>query len=103
MFVGYAFLTCKSVVNTFQNKYGGLTEEELCTRGLPDYLREGLEIVFVGINPGLAAAYSGRYYSGPGNHFWQALYLSGLIPRPMSFEDDHKGGRCSVMLSLDII
>ena len=46
--------------------------------------------MFIGINPGLAAAYSGRYYSGAGNHFWQALYLSGLISRPMSFEDDHK-------------
>ena len=86
--------------HSFQNKYGGLTEEELCTRGLPDYLREGLDIVFVGINPGLAAAFSGRYYSGQGNHFWQALYLSGLIPRPMSFEDDHKG---VMLLSLDII
>ena len=78
------------VGSTFKNKYGGLTEEELCTRGLPDYLREGLDIVFIGINPGLAAAYSGRYYSGAGNHFWQALHLSGLTPRPMSFEDDHK-------------
>ena len=31
-----------------------------------------------------------RYYDGPGNHFWQALYLSGLIPEPMSASDDHK-------------
>ena len=83
-------LTEEQKLKRFKNKYGGLTEEELCTRGLPDYLREGLDIVFIGINPGLAAAYSGRYYSGPGNHFWQSLYLSGLIPHPMSFEDDYK-------------
>jgi G:T/U-mismatch repair DNA glycosylase len=29
-------------------------------RGLPDYLRHGLDIVFIGINPGLCAAYTGR-------------------------------------------
>lgn len=67
-----------------------MTEEEVCKRGLPDYLRPNLDIVFIGINPSLAAAFSGRYYDGPGNHFWQALYLSGLIPHPMAPEDDHK-------------
>jgi len=36
------------------------------------------------------AAYTGRYYSSSGNHFWQALYLSDMIPSPMSSHDDHK-------------
>jgi G:T/U-mismatch repair DNA glycosylase len=49
-----------------------------------------LDIVFIGINPSMFAAYTGKYYDGPGNHFWQALYLSGLIPEPMTAGDDHK-------------
>ena len=59
------------------SRFNGMTEEEVSKRGLPDYLRDGLDIVFIGINPSLAAAYSGKYYDGPGNHFWQALHLSG--------------------------
>ena len=72
------------------NKFNGMSEDEVAKRGLPDYLREGLDVVFIGINPSMFAAYTGRYYDGPGNHFWQALYLSGLIPEPMSASDDHK-------------
>ncbi len=33
---------------------------------------------------------SGRYYDGPGNHFWTALHLSGFLPRPMGPQDDSK-------------
>lgn len=36
------------------------------------------------------AAYKGHHYAGPGNHFWKCLFLSGLIPRPMTAEDDVK-------------
>ncbi len=74
----------------FLNMFNGMTEEEVCARGLPDYLQEGLDVVFIGINPSLAAAYSGKYYDGPGNHFWQALHLSGFVPTPMGPQDDHK-------------
>ena len=72
------------------NRFNGMTEEEVLKRGLPDYLKEDLDIVFIGINPGLTAAFSGRYYGGPGNHFWQALHLSGLSPTPMTSQDDFK-------------
>jgi TDG/mug DNA glycosylase family protein len=72
------------------NRFNGMSEEEIAKRGLPDYLCEGLDIVFIGINPSMFAAYTGKYYDGPGNHFWQALYLSGLIPEPMTAGDDPK-------------
>lgn len=36
------------------------------------------------------AAYTGKYYDGPGNHFWQALHMSGLLENLMCAEDDHK-------------
>ena len=67
-----------------------MSEEEVAKRGLPDYLKPGLDIVFIGINPSMFAAYTGKYYDGPGNHFWQALYLSGILSEPMSAVDDHK-------------
>lgn len=72
------------------NRFNGMSEEEIAKKGLPDYLREGLDIVFIGINPSMYAAWSGKYYDGPGNHFWPALHLSGFLPHPMSPEDDHK-------------
>jgi TDG/mug DNA glycosylase family protein len=55
---------------------------------LPDYLRPGLDIVFVGINPGLASAAKGHHYAGPGNHFWPLLHEAGFVPEPFTYEDD---------------
>lgn len=72
------------------DRFNGMSEEEVMKRGLPDYLKEDLDIVFVGINPGLAAAYTGNYYTGPGNHFWKCLFLSGLIDMEMSSKDDRR-------------
>ena len=42
------------------NKFNGMSEEEVSKRTLPDYLREGLDVVFIGINPSMFAAYTGR-------------------------------------------
>jgi TDG/mug DNA glycosylase family protein len=58
------------------------------THLLPDYLRRGLDIIFVGINPGLASAAAGHHYAGPTNHFWPLLYEAGFVPEPVTYEDD---------------
>ena len=55
---------------------------------LPDYLREGLDIVFVGLNPGLYSAQVGHYFAYKWNRFWPALSASGLVPEPVGPEDD---------------
>jgi double-stranded uracil-DNA glycosylase len=55
---------------------------------LPDYLREGLDIVLVGLNPGLYSAQVGHYFAYRHNRFWSALSASGLVPEPMGPEDD---------------
>src|SRR5437764_14539769 len=55
---------------------------------LPDLVRPGLEILFVGINPGLKSARVGHYYAGPGNLFWRCLHESGLVPMRLRPEDD---------------
>lgn len=57
---------------------------------LPDYLRPGLRLVFVGINPGERSARIGRYYAGRGNQFWNFLFESGLTPIHLNPEDDHR-------------
>ena len=55
---------------------------------LPDYLKPGLKLIFIGINPGHYSAQVGRYYARPGNLFWWALSNSGLVPQPVGPEDD---------------
>ncbi len=57
---------------------------------LPDYLRPGLEIVFVGINPGAYSAQVGHYFATARNRFWSALNQSGLVEagRELGPEDD---------------
>ncbi|HUC64256.1 MAG TPA: mismatch-specific DNA-glycosylase [Stellaceae bacterium] len=45
---------------------------------LPDLLRHGLDVVFVGINPSLYSARRGHYFARPTNRFWRAFSRSRL-------------------------
>ena len=56
---------------------------------LPDYLRTGLDIVFVGINPSAYSAKAGHYFANPRNRFWMALNRSGLVEGKLSAETDY--------------
>src|SRR5579864_2887214 len=57
-------------------------------QAVPDLLRRGLDVVFVGINPGLYSAAVGHHFGRPGNRFWPALFLGGFTPRRLSpFEE----------------
>ncbi len=56
---------------------------------LPDYLAPGLDIVFVGINPGERSARIGHYYGNPRNPFWRLLHEAGLTPRELQPQEDH--------------
>jgi len=59
-------------------------------RTLPDYLRKGMKMILVGPNPGDRSARVGHYYAGRTNLFWPILYESGVIPEPLSYEDDRR-------------
>ena len=48
---------------------------------LPDLLREGLDVVFVGTAAGARSAELRQYYAHPGNKFWRTLHDIGLTPR----------------------
>lgn len=45
---------------------------------LPDLLRNGLDLVFVGINPSVYSAQKGHYFARPNNRFWSCLSRSIL-------------------------
>lgn len=55
---------------------------------LPDHLREGLDILFVGLNPSQYSAEVGHYFANPRNRFWPAFNLSGLVARQVTAEED---------------
>jgi TDG/mug DNA glycosylase family protein len=48
---------------------------------LPDQLRPGLRLVFVGTAASARSAATGHYYAHPGNRFWRTLHATGLTPR----------------------
>jgi TDG/mug DNA glycosylase family protein len=47
---------------------------------VPDLIAPDLEVLFVGINPGLYSAATRHHFARPGNRFWPALHLSGFTP-----------------------
>ncbi|MFQ5662763.1 MAG: mismatch-specific DNA-glycosylase [Terriglobia bacterium] len=57
---------------------------------LPDYLRPGLKLVFVGYNPGLRSARLGHYYAGRGNQFWPFLTRAGFVAERLTFSEDSR-------------
>jgi TDG/mug DNA glycosylase family protein len=55
---------------------------------LKDRIRPGLRVLFVGINPGVRSAITGHHFAGYSNRFWKLLVDSGLVPEPITYEDD---------------
>ena len=59
------------------------TREELLSyagRTIPDLVGDDLRLLFVGINPGLVSAATGLHFARPGNRFYPALRLAGILP-----------------------
>jgi TDG/mug DNA glycosylase family protein len=48
---------------------------------VPDLVGPGLKLLFVGINPGLWTAATQTHFAHPGNRFYPALRLAGIIER----------------------
>ena len=57
-------------------------------RRLRDRIRPGLRVLFVGINPGIRSAVIGHHYAGYSNRFWKLLHEAGLVPVPLTCEQD---------------
>ncbi|KAG7521875.1 hypothetical protein JOB18_008774 [Solea senegalensis] len=70
------------------NRFNGMTVAEVMARTLPDVITFNLDILIIGINPGLMSAYKGHHYPNPGNHFWKCLFLAGLTDEQLSYMHD---------------
>ncbi len=75
----------------------GFTRAELAAfrdASLPDLVGPGPRLVFVGINPGLWTAAVQTPFARPGNRFWPALLLAGIVDRRIDpatgFTDDDR-------------
>jgi TDG/mug DNA glycosylase family protein len=49
-----------------------------------------VDVLFVGINPGVRSALTGHHFAGFSNRFWKLLYESRLVPGPITFTDDDR-------------
>ena len=54
---------------------------------VPDLLGPATRLLFVGINPGLRTAAIQTHFGKPGNRFWPALLLAGIIEEPVDLTD----------------
>ena len=57
---------------------------------MPDIVAPHLNILFVGINPGLYSGAVGHHFARPGNRFWPALQRAGLTPRLFTPEEERE-------------
>src|SRR3954463_6848905 len=57
---------------------------------LRDRIRPGVEVLFVGINPGIRSAMTGHHFAGFSNRFWKLLCESRLVPEPIGYADDRR-------------
>lgn len=55
---------------------------------LHDYLAPDLDIIFIGLNPGLYSDKTGHHFARSTNLFWTALYESGLVTERLKPQDD---------------
>lgn len=55
---------------------------------LPDYLRNGLDLVLVGLNPSAYSVREGHYFANPRNRFWPAVSTAGLAGGAVGPQDD---------------
>jgi TDG/mug DNA glycosylase family protein len=55
--------------------------EALRDADVPDLVGPGLRLLFVGINPGLWTAATQTHFAHPGNRFYPALRLAGVVDR----------------------
>ena len=90
------FVLCRAIRCPLLLHFVGFTQAELQSfrnESVPDLVGPGLKLLFVGINPGLWTAATQTHFAHPGNRFYPALRLAGVIDRdldrgrPMTDED----------------
>ncbi|GAA5872729.1 hypothetical protein JCM1840_004502 [Sporobolomyces johnsonii] len=62
---------------------------DLGANPLTDRIKEGLDVLFVGENPGIRTAETQMHYASPHNHFWKCLAAAGVTPTVLPYTDGH--------------
>jgi double-stranded uracil-DNA glycosylase len=57
---------------------------------LRDRIEPDVQVLFVGINPGIRSALIGHHFAGYSNRFWKLLFDSRLVPEAIGTEDDRR-------------
>ncbi|KAJ7741534.1 uracil-DNA glycosylase-like protein [Mycena maculata] len=57
-------------------------------RELQDHLKQDLDVIFCGINPGKKSAEMGHHFGNPSNHFWWCLHHSGFTDTQLPPQED---------------
>jgi TDG/mug DNA glycosylase family protein len=73
---------CSIVAHSCDDPDVGFTRAELesfAGTSVPDLVGPGVALLFVGINPGLWTAATQTHFAHPGNRFYPALHLAGVI------------------------
>ena len=83
--------TKESIEELLKSKHSTSSEasSEQAGGGLPDYLQEGLDVVFVGTSVGEESTKRQHYYSDPHNKFWDLVNQSELVSDLVGSENDH--------------
>src|SRR3989344_3897824 len=55
-----------------------------------DVIKPNLNILFVGINPGIQTAITGFHFAHPSNRFWKTLYAAGFTPYVLAPYENRK-------------
>lgn len=65
-------------------------EKDWASLRLKDRIEPGVRVLFIGINPGVRSAQTGHHFAGYSNRFWKLLWESGLVPEPITCEQDDR-------------
>ncbi|KAJ1918704.1 uracil DNA N-glycosylase Thp1 [Mycoemilia scoparia] len=57
---------------------------------IPETLKPGLDILFIGINPGIQSSLHQRHFANPLNIFWRGLFHAKLVSEPLTAQDEDK-------------
>jgi TDG/mug DNA glycosylase family protein len=57
---------------------------------LRDCVKPPVDVLFVGINPGMRSAALGHHFAGYSNRFWPLLFESKLVPERITHDDDRR-------------
>ena len=59
-------------------------------KGVRDVIAPNLDVLFIGINPGLYTAAVGHHFARPGNRFWAALHQAGFTERVLAPQEERE-------------